>query len=100
MKIQTAALACIRPLTSAWQELLEVMVPAREVLAVIQHSFCLVGSTSEYVSQTRRTKIVETIDKSWGKFGTDEYRSRNPFQEGIPVLSFSLAVHVKECMVG
>ena len=65
------------------------MVPAREVLAVIQHSsVCLVGNTSEYVSQTRRTKIVETIDKSWGNFGTDEYRSsetlfRKEFQSSV-----------------
>ena len=83
MKIQTAVLTCIRPLTSAWQKLLEegleknaeMMVPAREVLAVIQHSLCLIGNASEYVSQTRRTKILEAIDKSWGIFGTYEYRS-------------------------
>ena len=58
MKIQTVVLACIRPLTSAWQELLgeglegnaEMMVPAREVLAVIQCSLCLVGNASEFVS--------------------------------------------------
>ena len=83
MKIQTAVLACIRPLTLAWQELLdegleetaEMMVPAREVLALIQCSLCLVGNASECVSQTRRTKILEAIDKSWGKFGTDEYGS-------------------------
>ena len=83
MKIQTAVLACIQTLTSAWQELLEegleknpeMMVPAREVLAVLQHSLCLVANASEYVSQTRRMKILEAIDKSWDKFGTDEYRS-------------------------
>ena len=83
MKIQTAVLVCIRPLTSAWQELLdegleenaEMMVPAREVLALIQRSLCRVGKASECVSQTRRTKILEAIDKSWGKFGTDEYGS-------------------------
>jgi len=83
MKIQTAVLACIRPLTSAWQELLEegleqnaeMMVPAREVLALIQRSLCLIGNASEYVSQTRRTKILETIEKSWGKFGADEYKT-------------------------
>ena len=83
MKIQTAVLACIRPLTLAWQELLdegleenaEMMVPAREVLALIQRSLCRVGKASECVSQTRRTTILEAIDKSWGKFGTDEYGS-------------------------
>ena len=83
MKIQTAVLACIRPLTSAWQELLdegleenaEMMIPAREVLALIQRSLCRVGKDSECVSQTRRTTILEAIDKSWGKFGTNEYGS-------------------------
>ena len=81
MKIQTAVLACIQSLTPAWQELLEdglennaeMMVPARDILAVIQHSLCLVGNALEYVSQTRRMNILEAIDKSWGKFGTDEY---------------------------
>ena len=76
MKIQTAVLACIRPFTSAWQEFLgegfaenaKMMVPARDVLAVIQRSLCLVGNASEYVFQTRRTKILEAIDKFWGKF--------------------------------
>ena len=83
MNIQTAVLACIRPLTSAWQELLEeglkenaeMMVSAREVLAVIQRSLCLVGNASEGISQTRRTKILEAIDKSWGKHGADEFKS-------------------------
>lgn len=83
MKVQTAVLACLRPLTSAWQELLEqgleqdtdMTVPAKDVLALIQRSVCLIGNASEYISQTRRAKILESIDKTWGKFGTDEYRS-------------------------
>ena len=65
-----------------------MMVPAREVLAVIQHSLCLVENASEYISQTRRTKILEAIDKSWDKFGTDQYRSsdtlfRKVFQSSL-----------------
>ena len=75
MKIQAEVLACTRPLTLVWQEFLEegfkktaeMMVPAREVLAVIQRSLCLAGNALKYLSQTRRTKILEAIDKSWGK---------------------------------
>ena len=52
-----------------------MMVPAREVLAVIQHSLCLVGNASEGISQTRRTKILEAINKSWGKYGADKFKS-------------------------
>ena len=52
-----------------------MMVAARDVLAVMQRSLYLVGNALEYVSETRRMKILEAIDKSWGKFGTDEYRS-------------------------
>ena len=82
-KIQTAVLACIRPLTSAWQELLEeglerdttMMLPATEVLAVIQRSLCLIGNASEYISQTRRSRILEAIEPSWSKFAKDEFKS-------------------------
>lgn len=83
MKIQTAVLACIRPLTSAWQELLEeglekdttMLLPATEVLAVIQRSLCLIGNASGYISQTRRARILEAIEPSWGKFAKDEFKS-------------------------
>ena len=83
MKIQTVVLACVRPLTSAWQKLLErglqqdteMVVPAKDDLTLIQHSLCLIGNASEYISQTRRAKILESIDKTWGKFGTDENES-------------------------
>ena len=35
----------------------------------------MVENASEHVSQIRRTKILEAIDKFWGKFGEDEYKS-------------------------
>ena len=84
-KIQTAVLACIRPLTSAWQDLLEegfdgdteMTVPAGDVLSVIQRTLCLIGNASEFVSQTRRSKILQSIDQSWSKFGSDEYKTRD-----------------------
>ena len=84
-KVQTAILACIRPLTSAWQDLLEegldedtgMTVPATDVLSVIQRTLCLIGNASEFVSQTRRSKILESIDQSWSKFGSDEYKTKD-----------------------
>lgn len=82
-KIQSAILAGVRPLTSAWQLLHdnglekdpEMVVPASEVLTLIQCSLCMIGNASELVSQTRRSKILNTIDHSWSKFGEGDFPS-------------------------
>ena len=82
-KIQSAILAGVHPLTSAWQLLLdnglendpEMVVPASEVLTLIQCSLCMIGNASELVSQTRRSKILNTIDQSWSKFGEGDFPS-------------------------
>ena len=82
-KIQSAILAGVRPLTSAWQLLLdnglendlEMVVPASEVLTLIQCSLCMIGNASELVSQTRRSKILTAIDPSWSKFGEGDFPS-------------------------
>ena len=78
-KIQKAVLACICPLTSAWQELLEdegeSTVPASDVIVLIQRTLCLIGNASSFISQIRRAKILGTIDKSWSKFDTGELKS-------------------------
>ena len=82
-KIQSAILAGVHPLTSAWQLLLdnglgkdpEMVVPASEVLTLIQCSLCMIGNASELVSQTRRSKILDTIDHSWSKFGEGDFPS-------------------------
>ena len=66
MKIQASILAVTRPLASGWQNLLDVgletnpdmLVPAAEVLDLIQRTLCLVGNASEYISQTRRGRIL------------------------------------------
>ena len=71
MKIQATVLACIHPLTTAWQELIEdgletepeLMVPPRAVVEIIQRSLCLIGSAAEGISQDRKTKILEAIDQ-------------------------------------
>lgn len=87
-KIQAAILACARPLTNAWHEMVHEMdleddhnlqLPATQVLTLIQCTLCLVGNASELVSQTRRAKILEVADKSWAKFAETE----NPPGEGL-----------------
>ena len=82
-RIQGSVLASARPLVSAWQSLLEegieedpaMMVPATEVLAMIQRTLCLVGNASERLSQVRHAKILEAIDPSWKKFSEDGFPS-------------------------
>ena len=82
-RIQGSVLASARPLVSAWQSLLEegiekdpvMMVPATEVLAMIQRTLCLMGNASEKLSQVRRAKILEAIDPSWKKFSEDGFPS-------------------------
>ena len=81
MRIQAAVLAIARPLTSSWQKLQEteaeygeeILVPASEVLGMIQRTLCLVGNASEYISQTRRTNILEAIDPSWSSYAAEEF---------------------------
>ena len=79
-KLQAAVLAIVRPLTSAWMGLMEKdegdameedLVPVTEVLTLIQCTLCLVGNASEYISQTRREKILEAIDQSWSKYASE-----------------------------
>lgn len=96
-KIQTAILACIRPLTSAWQQLVEakmesdpqMTVPASEVLTLIQQTVCLVGNASELTSQIRRAQILGAIDSSWSKFSSESFESASDtlfgeeFQESL-----------------
>ena len=81
--IQSAILAFIRPLTSAWQHLIkegleedpEMLVPGAEVLSLIQCTICLIGNASKLTSQVHRVKILEAVNQSWGKFGSDNFPS-------------------------
>ena len=78
-KVQSTVLAIMRPVVSAWQGLLEggldedpeMSVPAVEVLSLCQRTLCLIGNSSEVISQERRSKILETVDPSWAKYGAD-----------------------------
>ena len=82
-RIQGAVLATARPLASAWKHLIEgglaedlaMVVPGKEVFALVQQTLCLVGNTSELITGTRRSKILEAIDGSWSKFGNDKFPS-------------------------
>ena len=80
-KIQVAALLPICPLTSAWNSLLQcgadedpdMPVRASEVITMIRCTLCLIGNTSEFISQTRRAKILEKIDTSWSKYAQEDF---------------------------
>ena len=80
LKAQAAVLACVRPLASAWQQLMEggsnpeeeMTVPVSEVLTLIQCTLCMVGNAWEQISRIRGAKILESIDKSWMKFAEEE----------------------------
>ena len=80
-KIQSAVLATVRPVISAWQGLIEggidedpeMSVPAVEVLSLCQRTICLVGNASELISQERRSKVLEAVDTSWSRYGTEQY---------------------------
>ena len=83
-KVQASVLAIIRPLTSAWQSLLnagadmdpELNVPATDVLDMIQRTICLIGNSSELISQKRRASILSAIDPSWSKFSTEKFEDK------------------------
>ena len=78
-KIQNSMLAVARTLVSAWNNLLgegikddsSTTVPTTEVVAMTQHTLCLIGTASERVSQTGQARILEVIDPSW-KFSEDD----------------------------
>ena len=49
-----------------------MVVLGSEVLALLQHTLCLIGNASELISQTRWSKVLEAVDLSWSKFGSDD----------------------------
>ena len=85
-------LAIARPLTSSWQKLQEmeaedgeeILIPVTEVLGMIQCTLGLVANASEYILQTRRTNILESIDPSWSAaeefLGAKDSSSVRPFR--------------------
>ena len=72
----------ICPLTSAWHDLLEVgleddtsmMVPAsHESVGDRSESLVPNGNASKFISQARRSKLLEAIEPSWSKYATDSH---------------------------
>ena len=59
-----------------------MVVPGSEVLTLVQCTLCMIGNASELISQTRRSKILDTVDPSWSKFGEDSYSSEQDTQFG------------------
>ena len=49
----------------------EMVLPASEVLSLIQHTICLIGNAPELISQCKCSKILESIDSSWSRYGSD-----------------------------
>ena len=52
-----------------------MVVPGSKVLTLLQRTLCMIGNASQLISQTRRSKILETVDRSWSKFGSDNFPS-------------------------
>ena len=52
----------------------DVGIPATEVIILIQCLMCMIGNPSEQVSRVRRSRILESIDKSWVKFAEEEFK--------------------------
>lgn len=44
-------------------------------MSLIQRTLCLLGNLSELISQTRRSKILEAVDSSWGRYRTEQFPS-------------------------
>lgn len=80
-KIQGGVMHIVCPLAAAWNSLLEegvaedqdLLVPASQVVALIQRTICMVGNVSEMISQLRRTKILQNIETSWSKYGVEDF---------------------------
>ena len=75
-KIQATVLASAAPLTNFWAHLLEMgasseeQIPAGEVVQVMKDSLALIGNASNYMSQTRRSNIIQSLSKSRPKLGS------------------------------
>ena len=79
--IQGGIMHIVCPLAAAWNSLLEegvaedqdLLVPASQVVALIQRTICMVENVSEMISQLRHTKILQNIEISWSKYGVEDF---------------------------
>jgi len=49
---------------------------------MIQRTICLIGNASEFISQTRRSRILETLDASWPKYGQEDFSGSKEYLFG------------------
>ena len=64
-KDPSSSLTTILPIAFAWNSLLdsgagedlEMLVPVTDMISMIQHTICLIGNASEFISQIRRTRV-------------------------------------------
>ena len=43
------------------------------MLEIVQRALCLIGNASKFISQARRSKLLEAIEPSWSKYATDSH---------------------------
>ena len=59
----------------------QMLIPAAEVMQLVQLSLCLVGNTSEYISQSRRSQILRVNYQSWCKSESHHFSTRTLFSD-------------------
>lgn len=77
-KVQATVLATCAPLANFWSHLAEQqltgkpeeLIPVSEVIKLTQDTLVLIGNASNYISQTRRANIFNSISKSRPKLSS------------------------------
>ena len=83
-------------MTCLWAELIdndllsnpEATVNVHDVLNIVQRSLVLLGNANELVSQLRRSKILQLIDKSLEKYGREPRCDSGEFLFGSEFTSY------------
>ena len=77
-RIQAAVLASSAPLANLWSQLIsegfsgkqDELIPAKEVIRTIRETLALIGNASSYISNSRRSMIVDKIRPSRPKLAS------------------------------
>ena len=78
-RIQTAMLRASGPMTCLWAEMIdngllgdpEATINVHDVLNIIQRSLVLLGNANEMISQLRRSRLLQLVDKSLQKYAQE-----------------------------
>ena len=89
-QIQVTTLSVCGPMTCLWAELidsgllsdLEATVNVHDVLNIIQRSLVLLGNANKMVSQLRRSKVLQRVDRSVEKYGQESRPDSGEFLFG------------------